>query len=251
MVGNSDSACFILTCKRKKMLEPIQFVSLGPGDPELITLKGMKALQMADVVFCPATVTPAGKVLSRAMDILLELDIDRLKIESFLVPMHKDRSKAVESYKSISQKIADSCKKGLRIAVTAEGDAGFYSSSYYINENLLALNIPTRRIEGIPAFISCGRLSDIHIVKQEEELIVIPGVASAEILKNHIEHERTVVIMKPSQCEAAIKMVMHDVLAHFHYFENVGISQKEFYSDDIHVISEKKFPYFSLLIIRK
>ena len=34
---------------------PILFISLGPGDPELITLKGWKALQAADIVFCPET----------------------------------------------------------------------------------------------------------------------------------------------------------------------------------------------------
>ena len=37
------------------MKYPVLFVSLGPGDPELITLKSLKALQAADVIFCPAT----------------------------------------------------------------------------------------------------------------------------------------------------------------------------------------------------
>ena len=37
------------------MNHPIHFVSLGPGDPELITLKGLKTLQKADIIYCPAT----------------------------------------------------------------------------------------------------------------------------------------------------------------------------------------------------
>ena len=41
---------------------PIRFVSLGPGEPDLITLKGFKALQTADCIFCPATMTATGNL---------------------------------------------------------------------------------------------------------------------------------------------------------------------------------------------
>ena len=57
----------------------IQFVSLGPGDPELITLKGLRALQKADAIYCPTTVTklPDGEVryASRAAEIVKALEI--------------------------------------------------------------------------------------------------------------------------------------------------------------------------------
>ena len=45
---------------------PITFVSLGPGEAELITLKGLKALQAADCIFCPETPARDGRPLSRA-----------------------------------------------------------------------------------------------------------------------------------------------------------------------------------------
>ena len=51
------------------MNHPIHFVSLGPGDPELITLKGLKTLQKADIIYCPATQGKHG-IISRATDIL-------------------------------------------------------------------------------------------------------------------------------------------------------------------------------------
>ena len=51
------------------MNHPIHFVSLGPGDPELITLKGLKTLQKADIIYCPATQGKHG-LISRATDIL-------------------------------------------------------------------------------------------------------------------------------------------------------------------------------------
>lgn len=45
---------------------PVIFVSLGPGEPELITVKGLKALQTADCIFCPETLAKDGNRVSRA-----------------------------------------------------------------------------------------------------------------------------------------------------------------------------------------
>ncbi len=233
------------------MTEPVTFVSLGPGDPELITVKGMRTLQQADTIFCPSTVLPNGETSSRAKDILLQLGIERHKISLFDVPMNKSRSLAIESYGNIASAIAQQHKNGQHIAVTAEGDAGFYSTIYYISEYLQAGNIPVSRIAGVPAFIACGTLANLHIVKQEEELHIVPGNLSLEELKQKLEGGKSVVVMKASQCEPVIKEAMKALPnAVFHYFENAGIAGKEFYTSAEDEIMNRRFPYFSLIIIQ-
>lgn len=230
----------------------VTFISLGPGDPELITLKGLKALQKADAIFCPATYMPNGKTTSRALDILSNLGIAESKVNLFNLPMSKDRSLAISSYQAVTDKIILLYQMGYNIAVTAEGHAGFYSSSYYIEENLIAQNIPTRQIAGIPAFIACGALANIHIVKQEEELNVIPGIISFDELKDKLFQDKTLAIMKGSQCEEVIKKAVTDIKdIVIHYFENAGVAGKEFYTQDKAEILARKFPYFSLIIINK
>ncbi|HMM04216.1 MULTISPECIES: precorrin-2 C(20)-methyltransferase [unclassified Dysgonomonas] len=234
------------------MFDSVMFVSLGPGDPELITLKGLKALQKADLIFCPSTALPGGKSSSRAKDVLLQLGIGESKLNIFNVPMNKDRSLAIESYKAVAEEISDKYKTGHKIAVTAEGDAGFYSTIYYISEYLTQENIPVSRIAGVPAFIACGTLANIHIVKQEEELEVIPGIITLNSLKEKIKTGKTVVLMKASQCEQVIKEALENIQdITFHYFENAGISGKEVYTQNREEILNRKFPYFSLIIIRK
>ncbi len=228
----------------------VTFVSLGPGDPELISLKGLKALQHADIIFSPSTPMPKGGVASRALDIMLQLGIEKSKVQLFAVPMSKDRSAAIKSYKDVSEEISAEYKKGKNIAVTAEGHAGFYSSSYYIEENLINNHIPTHQIAGIPAFIACGAFANLHIVKQEEELHVVPGVISYDDLKAKLLSGNVLTIMKTSQCEAAIKQVITDMEnVTIHYFENVGVEEKEFYTQDKQEVLSHKFPYFSLIII--
>jgi precorrin-2/cobalt-factor-2 C20-methyltransferase len=234
------------------MTEPVTFVSLGPGDPGLITLKGLKALQQADIIFCPATLLSDGQSSSRAKDILSDLEVKAEKISSFNLSMNKDRVKAIEVYNDISEQIIEHNSHALRVVVVAEGDSGFYSSVHYISDNLQEANIPVKKIAGIPAFIACAALAGIHIAKQEEELEIIPGTITKERLIESLNNGKTVVIMKPSQCEEMIKEMIHETQnVTFHYFENAGIPQKEFYTSDVNDIISRKFPYFSLFIIRK
>ena len=98
-------------------------VSLGPGEPELITLKALKALQGADIIYCPGTQTK-----SRSGDILQALPVDMERVRLFHVPMSKDRTFANQAYDALCTEIASLVATGKNVAITAEGDSGFYSS---------------------------------------------------------------------------------------------------------------------------
>lgn len=232
------------------MNRTITFVSLGPGEPELITVKGLKTLQQADQIFCPATLTPSGKQVSRAANILKALEIEEHKIRPFVLPMSKDRQKAIEAYDLLLVDAANSLHEGKKVVIVAEGDAGFYTSIQYIYHQLEKEHIEVKRVPGIPAFIAAGATGGLHIVKQEERLMVIPGTATADELDQFIRQGYNLVIMKLSACiEAVHECIRRHPETHFHYFENVG-TEKEKYISDPEIIAQTNFPYFSLLIIQ-
>lgn len=232
------------------MTHPISFVSLGPGEPELITVKGLKQLQQADIIYCPATRNKQGTSLSRAADIVRALEIDETAIHCFMLPMSKDRTEAWKVYDALYNEAADRYRNGQRIVIVAEGDAGFYSSIQYIYDKFTKASIAVQRTAGIPAFIAAGALAGLHIVKQEEEIVVIPGTPSADELSEKITAGYVIVIMKLSQCvEAVYECIRRHPQAQFHYFENVG-TDKEYYTSDKQIITQKSFPYFSLMIIQ-
>lgn len=233
------------------MYQPVQFVSLGPGDPDLLTIKALKALQQADIIFYPATSNKMGKISSRALDILTYHEIPATKLSSFNLPMSKNRSAAIESYQTVADEIEKKYNAGYKTAIVAEGDAGFFSSIHYVYDYLESRQVQVKHIAGIPAFIACGALAGIHIVKQEEQLIVIPGTASENELKAYLESGKTVVIMKVSQCKEDIKSLISNNSEHtYHYFENAGVTDKEFYTTNTENIINREIPYFSLMIIK-
>lgn len=232
------------------MSSPVIFVSLGPGEPELITLKGLKALQSADCIFCPETRTTSGRIFSRAADILHALDIPDTALSRFALPMSKKREQAFAAYDKVYSEASFLHKENKKVCIVAEGDAGFYSSVHYIFEKLQADNIPVQHIAGIPAFIAAGACAGLHIASQEERLTVIPGIITAEEIEKYMEEKTTIVIMKLSQCTEEIHRCIHlHPEYNYHYFENIG-TEKEKYLHDTELISALSFPYFSLLIIR-
>ena len=234
----------------------IRFVSLGPGDPELITVKGLYALRQADVIFCPATVLKSSVVgenyfSSHAAEIVRALGIAQEHISLFHVPMSRDREEARRAYDQLAVEIRRARRKQLEVAVVAEGDAGFYSSIHYLFDKLRADRIEVEQIAGVPAFIAAGATAGLHIVKQTERLLVIPGTATAYDLISHVKEGQVVVIMKLSACQAAVRtcLATHPEFLYY-YFEQVGTKDERCVTDPIQLMS-MSFPYFSLLIIRK
>ena len=221
--------------------ERIIGVSLGPGDPELITLKGLNALQQADVIFCPATNVAGGETKSRALDILKALPVELTKIQLYQIPMSQSRTEAIVAYDNVFEQT---------VALVAEGDACFYSSANYLYEKLDRAGFPIKMVAGVPAFIAASSSIGLHLVKQQERMVVIPGDVLVDELLESVVLKRTLVIMKVSLGEAILRpfIIRHPELE-FHYFENIG-TPKEYRTSKVDEILARPFIYFSILIIR-
>lgn len=230
------------------MSYPVRFVSLGPGDAELITLKSLRALQEADVIFCPSTQTGNGSITSRAATLLEELGI-KDAVRLFALPMSKDRTKALQVYKDVLSEIIREYEAGKNIAVAVEGDAGIYASIHYVLDSLKEEGIRTEQLCGIPSFIAAGAAAQLHLISLEERLVVIPGTATLQELDHYLSRKYVPVIMKLSHCADAIRryIELHPQYT-YHYFENISTG-KEYYSCNREELAGKDYPYFSLMII--
>ena len=205
------------------MQNKIYFISLGPGHHDMMTIAALKALEKADIIYCPAT--SKG---SRAAQLLHAAGIDRNKIKTYLLPMLKDRDAAYAIYDQVCEEALGLYGKGLDIAITAEGDAGLYSSTAYMSQKMQEKRAKTVHIAGVPAFIAAA-------------------ASLCEAAANG-----TAIVMKVSQCADEIRkaIAMTGDRCTWHYFENVG-TEDEFHSTDPEEILSRKMPYFSLLIIKR
>lgn len=228
----------------------IHFVSLGPGDPELITLKALRQLEQADTIYTPVPVSRKGRHSSKAEEMMRSLGIRPEQIYLYDLPMSKDRDGAQQAYFDVAELVIQQARlqPDARIAIVAEGDCGFFSSSAYIAEHLEAAGLSYEQHCGVPAFIACNARLQGQLVQLEEQCTVIPGQATDQEWQRAWQSKHTIVVMKGSLCEEELKGAMETYpQRHWHYFEYLGM-EKEFVSSDPAEIRQRTFPYFSILI---
>lgn len=229
---------------------PVAFVSLGPGDPELITLKALRLFQEADYIFYPSTMIK-GRAASRAEDLLRSWDLDESTFRPFMLPMRKDRTKALAAYDGVFEEICAlyNAAQSPRIVIAVEGDCSIFASIHYILDRCQEANIPTLSVPGITSFLAASSLAQLHLVKLEERLLIHPGLVDKEMILEGYQNKTNQVIMKMSQSADAIKECLQENPdLPVHYFEHVG-TDRAYHTTDKEVIRQREIPYFSLLIV--
>ena len=229
-------------------MTPVTFLSLGPGDPELLTIKALKTLKDADVVMVPATRNREGTMKSRATDIISEWHLEN-RLMVYELPMLKDRQAVSLVYDRIFADCVMLYHEGRRIVVAVEGDVSIYASIHYVMERLEKAGIPVEQSAGIPSFIAAAASAGLSLVSQQQRLTILPGDADAETLHQLLENNHVVVVMKLSQCQEAVKdFLRQNPQTTCHYFENVG-TPEAYHTTLCDEILSRHIPYFSLCII--
>lgn len=226
----------------------VTFLSLGPGDPELLTVKAMNALKEADIVVLPATQGADGQTKSRATAIIGEWCDDE-KMRLYALPMSKNRELVMQVYDDICRDILDWYRAGKKVAVCVEGDVSVYASIHYVLERLQTNNIPVQQVPGIPSFIAAAASAGLSLICQNQRLVVLPGDADIEVLRRLLTSQHVVVVMKLTQCQQVLKdYLLQHPDAVCHYFENVG-TPEEYHTTGRDAILQRQMPYFSLCIL--
>lgn len=222
-------------------------VALGPGDPELITIKALKCLQKVEKIYFPATQTPKGNQDSFSLVILKQLELEESNLVPVNVPMSKDRSHAEKAYAELYLKVEEDVAEGKQVAVVSEGDISFFSTFSYLLEDFQKNEIDFEMIPGVPAFILGGSAGQLPLVTQKDKLLVAPDLENEEELKSLLDQNQTVVLMKISKVRDWIKQFIENSKLKFFYGEYLG-TEKQFTCKDIESLRDRRIPYFAIII---
>ncbi len=218
-------------------------IGIGPGDPDLLTLKAVKILEQADVVCVPKSKEQA----STALSIVQKHLSDDVKMETIEFSMSRDLEKRVESRQQNAKTIEEMLSVGKVVVFLTLGDPMLYSTYSYILEYLNP-EYPVETIPGIYSFSAISGLLSLPLCKGDEKLAVLSSFD--EQSKAIFKSADTVVCMKVS----AYYSELHDFLASDKSYEFVMITdagktdQKVYNSISI---LENKVPYFSTAIIQR
>ncbi len=222
-------------------------VSLGPGDPELVTLGALRVLEQADAVWYPATSADGGGDKSVALDILVSCGLDRRKFRAIGIPMSRNREKAAEAYDRHWKSMREEVRKGRSLAVVTVGDAGFYSTVTPFLQRAAEEGVPFSVVAGVPAFLAAGAAAGIPVASNDESVRVLAMVGGTDEIERALGDGGTVVVMKLSTVRDELVSWLEKSGTAFLYAEKVGM-EGEFVTSDIGRLRRRDIPYFSLLI---
>jgi precorrin-2/cobalt-factor-2 C20-methyltransferase len=225
-------------------------ISLGPGDPDLITLKGLKVLQKADKIYYPGSLLPNGKTTSFSLPILQHYQLDEKKLVGMFLNMSDDRTQAAATYATTFQSMLEDYENGLTIVFVSEGDSLFYSTFAYLLEHIQQHQLDVEIIAGVPSFILGAAQHQLPLAILNEKIAIIPRVKNSLELETALNDFDTIVLIKVRSVLKDITLFLTTADLTIMYCERLGTSQ-QYITTNIEDIKNREIPYFSLLIIKK
>lgn len=221
-------------------------IGLGPGDPELMTLKAHRLISGARVIAYPAP--DSGESFARSIAAgALPGDVREIPI---VVPMRVDRFPAQEIYDKAAEDIAAVLETGEDVVTLCEGDPFFFGSFMYLFERLsdrFAIEV----VPGVTSLTACAAQLHRPLTARNDVLTVIPGPLPDLDIRAKIEEAQAVAIMKVGRHLPRLKALLDSMglLEKAGYVERASLPEQKVHRlVDLEVDAA---PYFSMILIYK
>ncbi len=221
-------------------------LGIGPGDPDLITVKALKILQSAPVVAYPTL--EGGDSLARAIVAPhLSGEQEELPIR---IPMAVERKPAQDAYDKAAEDIRALLQSGKDVAVLCEGDPFFYGSFMYLFGRI-AEHHPVEVVPGVSSLTACASVLKSPLSARNDILTVLPAPLDNVALEAGIEKADSIAVMKIGRHFSRVRALI----------EKLNLTEKSLYIERATLENEKILPlmdvedgaapYFSMILIHK
>ena len=220
-------------------------VSVGPGDPELLTLKAVRAIERADVVAVP----DIGDKRRTAYSICEEY-LGGKELLDCSTPMTRDRSLAQAAYERVAGDICALLDEGKSVAYLCLGDIGVYSTYAYVHDIVVARGYEALIIPGVTSFSASAAKLGTALCLGSERLVVAP--ASSASIDDVLDMRATKVFMKSGKQlgELQRKLAERGQLDRASMVANCGLPDERVYERFADVDADGDADYFSVVIVK-
>ena len=219
-------------------------LGVGPGDPELLTLKAHRILKACPVVAYPAPDTGESFARSIVAGFLSPYQVEI----PIVVPMRTERFPAAEVYDKAADEIAAHLDAGRDVAVLCEGDPFFYGSFMYVFERLGG-RYPTEIVPGVSSIMASAAAAKRPLAARNDVLTVLPGPLDDDELLARIMVSDAVAIMKVGRHLPRIRTLIGrlGLTGSAAYCERVSLGEEKVVA--LESLAAETAPYFSMILI--
>ncbi len=224
-------------------------LGVGPGDPELITLKALHILNEADIIIAPETIKDKGSV---AYDIIRSHVQDQGKVVFQVFPMTYDSKELDDSWNRNMEEILTFLQDGKNVAFITLGDPMVYSTYVYVMRLIRDKGIDVETVPGITSFCAAASRLGIPLSEGNEIIAIVPAAYQCEEIDDVLRVADNVILMKPSRGfeETVKKLEEHQLLENTVLITKCG-HEDEKISYDVKSLVGEKIDYLSMMIAKK
>ena len=172
-------------------------IGVGPGDPELLTVKAVNAIHNADVIMCPASKEDRPSIAFSVISSLIDKS-KKQEIIKLVFPMTKDKEVLESTWKKNAKIMAEKVLSGKNVVYITVGDPYLYSTWIYMHKEIEA-NYPNMKISVIPGIVSMFTFASkvgISIAEGAEKVSIIPSCYDLSTVKEIAKNSETMVFLK-------------------------------------------------------
>ena len=220
-------------------------LGVGPGDPELLTLKALRILRAAPVLAYPAPIE--GDSMARAIA-APHMPGGQTEI-AIRMPLDAARFPAEEVYAAAAQDIAGHLDSGRDVAALCEGDPFFYGSFMYLFARLAEAH-HIEVVPGVSSPMACAAALGMPLAARNDVLSVLPAPLAEELLKARLEACDAAAIVKVGRHIAKVRRLLKELglESRARYIERASLA-----AERILPLSEAAdpAPYFSMILVHR
>ena len=219
-------------------------VGVGPGDPELLTVKARRILSQADVIAVP----DKGAGEKTALQIIGDL-VQGKQTLPCSTPMVRDPASLEQAHDRIAADIAALLEEGKTVAYITLGDPSIYSTYLYIHRRVLSMGCTAEIIPGVPSFCAAAARLGLGLCEGSDRLLIVP--ASHRDVEDCLAVDANLVFMKAGRELGALRQTLdgHGLLPCAAMVENCGMAAERVYPRFADAPEDSG--YFSLVVVKR
>lgn len=226
-------------------------IGVGPGDPELISIKGLRYLQQCSIVAYPAGINGKQGIAEQIITPWLRSQQQQLPL---LFPYVQDTICLQAAWQQAALTVWAFLSKGQDVVFACEGDVSVYSTFTYLAETLLFLHpqAVVKRVPGISSPMAAAAALDMPLVYQRDRLAILPALQRLEDLQDVLMWADVIVLLKVSRVYPEVWQILKQekLLQTSYVVIRASTTSQKTYRN-LENYPNLQLPYFSLLIITK
>ncbi|MEM9280028.1 MAG: precorrin-2 C(20)-methyltransferase [Pseudomonadota bacterium] len=221
-------------------------IGVGPGDPELLTLKAHRLLQACKVVAYPAP--DDGDSFARS--IVAKYLTPEQKEIPIVIPMRVDRFPAAQIYDDKATEISRHLRTGNDVVVLCEGDPFFYGSFMYLFERLSG-DFTCEIVPGVSSLMASAAALQRPLAARNDVLTIVPAPLDDDTILERFNSGDAIAIIKIGRHFARVRKLIEEagLLDQAGYLERVTLNNQQVMP--LAQVADDKAPYFSMILIYK